>query len=165
MAVSAVLLDTNVWLDLFDGGRPHSTESAELAGVCMRSGISLTYAAISIKDIYYLIASRLKREARAEGELSHGSARAAEMYASSCVRTMDEIACAVGLDLSDVWMAQKYQRVHSDFEDCLILAAAKRSQCDFLITSDEELLKHAPVAALSIADALRLLSGGDDDSA
>ena len=70
---------------------------------------------------------------------------------------MDEIATAVGADSSDVWLARKYQRVHEDFEDCLVLAAARRAKVDFLVTSDDALLQHAPVAALSVDDFLALV--------
>lgn len=63
---------------------------------------------------------------------------------------MDEIATAVGADSSDVWLVRKYQRIHADFEDCMVLAAAQRAKADYLVTSDEALLRHAPVAALSV---------------
>lgn len=56
-----------------------------------------------------------------------------------------------------VQLARKYQRTHEDFEDCLVLAAAQRVKADFLVTSDEALLHHAPVAALSVDDFLALV--------
>ena len=71
--------------------------------------------------------------------------------------TRGEFATAVGADSSDVWLARKYQRIHADFEDCMVLAAAQRSKADFLVTSDEVLLRHAPVAALSVEDFLALV--------
>ena len=64
---------------------------------------------------------------------------------------------AVGADASDVWLARKYQRVHSDFEDCLVLAAATRAEVDLIVTNDDALLRHSPIAALSSSDALALL--------
>ena len=56
-----------------------------------------------------------------------------------------------------VWLACKYRQVHDDFEDDLLIAAAQRAQADYLVTNDERLLKHAPVAALSARDALAAL--------
>ena len=44
-------------------------------------------------------------------------------------------------------------------EDDLIIAAAERSRADFLVTFDERLTRHAPVAALAPADVLALLDG------
>ena len=155
---SRVLLDTNVWLDAFDGARSRSREASELIDVCVRRGIDLLYAVGTAKDVYYLVGASLKRQARtAGGALSEGQASAIAAYAAACVANMDEIATAVGADSSDVWLALKYQRIHADFGDCMVLAAAQRAKADFLVTSDEALLRHAPVAALSVDDFLALV--------
>lgn len=160
-APSQVLLDTNVWLDAFDGRRPGSAEANELIDACSRKGVTLLYAVGSVKDVYYLVGASLKRQARAEGDaLAEGAAQAIEVYASACVSNMAEVATAVGADSSDVWLARKYQRLHADFEDCMVLAAATRSKADYLITNDADLLRHAPVAALSVVDFLRLMGEG-----
>ena len=58
---------------------------------------------------------------------------------------------------TNVWFARKYQRIHEDFEDCLVLAAAQRAKADLLVTNDEALLRHAPVVALSVNDFLTLV--------
>ena len=155
---SRVLLDTNVWLDAFDGARRRSRVANELLDVCVRKGIDLLYAVGTAKDVYYLVGASLKRQVRAIGEaLSEEQARAASAYAAACVANMDEIATAVGADSSDIWLARKYQRIHEDFEDCLVLAAAQRAKADLLVTSDEALLRHAPVAVLSVDDFLALV--------
>ena len=154
---SRVLRDPNVWLDAFDGARPRSRQANGLIDVCVRKGIDLLYAVGTVKDVYYLVGASLKRQARMAGEaLSEGRARAISAYAAACVANMDEIATAVGADSSDVWLARKYQRIHEDFEDCMVLAAAQRAKADCLVTSDEALLRHAPVAALSMGDFLAL---------
>ena len=155
---SRVLLDTNVWLDAFDGARPRSRAASELIDVCVHKGIDLLYAVGMSKDVYYLVGASLKRQARTAGTaLSEDQARAIAAYAAACVTNMDEIATAVGADSSDVWLARKYQCIHADFEDCMVLAAARRAKADYLVTSDEALLRHAPVAALSVDDFLALV--------
>ncbi len=155
---SLVLLDTNVWLDAFDGVRPRSRDANRLIDVCERKGIGLLYAAGSAKDVYYLVGASLKRQAWTVGKtLTEGQARTISIYATACVSNMAEVATAVGMDVSDIWLAQKYQRIHEDFEDCLVLAAAQRAKADCLVTSDETLLRHAPVAALSVGDFLTLV--------
>lgn len=157
-----VLLDTNVWLDAFDGARPRSREASELVELCVARGVDLLYAVESVKDVFYLVGASLKRQARAEGDgLTEGQLAAISAYASSCVATMDEVATAVGADAADVWLARKYQRIHADLEDCLIMAAATRAGADLLVTSDEALLRHAPVAVLGVADALALCAEGE----
>ena len=155
---SRVLLDTNVWLDAFDGARPRSRAANSLIDICVRKGIELLYAVGTAKDVYFLVGASLKRQARAAGEtLSEARAHAVSAYAAACVANMDEIATAVGSDSSDIWLARKYQRVHTDFEDCLVLAAAQRAKADVLVTNDEALVRHAPLAALSINDFLALV--------
>lgn len=160
---TSVLLDTNVWLDAFDGARARSRRANELLAACIRQGIDVLFAAESAKDVFYLVSASLKRRARDEGlPMGEEQARAVCAYASACVDTMREVGTAVGMDVSDVWLARKYQRIHRDFEDCLVLAAAQRARAALLVSSDEELVRHAPVAALSVEDALALL--GDDAS-
>ncbi len=154
---SKVLLDTNVWLDAFDGARPRSAQANELIDACERLGVDLLFAATTVKDVYYLIGASLKRQARAGGvSLSDGQACAIAAYAAACVSNMCEVATAVGVDASDIWLAQSYQRIHADFEDCLVLAAAQRAQVDILVTSDGALQRHAPVPALLVGDFLAL---------
>ena len=54
-------------------------------------------------------------------------------------------------------MARKQRCLHEDYEDNLVVAAAKRAHADCLVTNDQNLLKHSPVAALSCTDALAYL--------
>mgnify|MGYP002230547929 CR=1 FL=1 len=108
--------------------------------------------------MYYLVAAEHKRVERAEaGSLSESAARAATITAWGCVNNMQAIACAVPLDHTDVWMASKQRALHGDFEDDLVIAAAMRGKVDYLVTNDEELLRHCPVAALSVTDMYKLL--------
>ena len=54
-------------------------------------------------------------------------------------------------------MATKQRALHGDFEDDLLIAAALRGRVDYLVTNDELLLRHCPVAALSVDDMFALL--------
>ncbi len=58
---------------------------------------------------------------------------------------------------ADIWYAEKLRGVHDDFEDNLVLAAAERVKATYLVTSDEQLLKHATVATLTPERALAAL--------
>ena len=66
-APSRVLLDTNVWLDAFDGARQRSRQANELIDLCERKGVDLLYAVTSAKDVFYLVGASLKRQVRATG--------------------------------------------------------------------------------------------------
>ena len=39
--------------------------------------------------------------------------------------------------------------LHEDFEDDLVVAAARQVGADFLVTGDDKLRRHAPIACLS----------------
>ncbi len=156
---SKLLLDSNIWVDMFVEGRPGQRDALRLVSWAVRQEVALLYAASSIKDAYYLIGSREKQRVRAEGgEVTHAAAAAIDEYAWGCVHLMEELATVVPLDQSDIWIATKYRAIHADFEDDLVLAAAERAKADFLVTNDEALIRHAPVAALMPKDLLALVA-------
>lgn len=155
-----ILFDTNVWIDVYDGARRGSSVANRLVDQCESKGVEILYAAVSIKDVYYLLGVGIKRQLRARGaggDLDDAAFKAVEEYAGACIANMDEVGTAVGMDASDVWLARKYQRIHADFEDDLVLAAAQRAQVDYVVTNDAEMIKHAPVAALTPEDMLALM--------
>lgn len=149
-----ILLDTNVWVDSYLGERPFHKNALSLMSNALDGGITLLYAVTSVKDVYYQVAMAVKQEARREnqGSLSQADAMAANAAASACVETMMDVATAVGLDASDVWLARKLQANHPDFEDNFVIAAVMRSSADFLVTNDQKLLLHSPVPTLNTAD-------------
>lgn len=152
---TTILVDTNVWLDYYALNRAGGAEAAELLGFAFSHGIKLLYQADIIKDVFYLVSATTKRIAREEkGALSPSNATAANEFAWSAVNHMRENAFAISIGQSDVWYAAKMRGVHGDFEDNLVLAAAERANATYLVTNDEQLIKHAPVTALTPHDAL-----------
>ena len=162
-AVKTALLDTNVWVDRYSSVRPGHAAATALFDVALRKGYQLLYPVTSSKDVFYLIASDYKAwvRSRCGGTLTHAAAAAAVEIAWGCVDNMCEIATAVGCDQSDVWLARRRKRLHRDFEDNLVLSAADRARADLLVTNDDQLLRHAPVAAMGVADAIAYLESLD----
>lgn len=157
-APSRLLLDSNVWIDLFASDRPGRESAQALISWAVDHEVDLLYAATSIKDVYCLLEEREKRRMRAAGkEITPASAAAVNEYAWGCIRAMEELATVVPVDQSDIWIATKYRSIHGDFEDDLLLAAVERSKADFLVTSDEALLRHAPVATIAPGDLVKLV--------
>ena len=155
---STLLIDTNIWLDCFLPDRPGHAEAMSLILFAYEHECPLLYPASIAKDVFYLVGNTLKRDMRKEGgTLTQRNAAAANEIAWGCVNSMRERATAVGADESDLWMACKLRSIHNDLEDNLIVAAAERANATYLITNDEILIKHSPVAALPPADALTLL--------
>lgn len=155
---TSLLVDTNVWLDCFLPDRPGHAETMSLMLFAYEHDYPLLYPTAIVKDVFYLAANAFKRDMRNEnGRLTERDAATATETAWGCVSAMRDRATAVGSDESDLWKACGLRNLHNDLEDNLIVAAAQRSNATYLITSDELLIKHAPVAALTPGDALTLL--------
>lgn len=63
-----ILIETNIWLDEYIGIRPNGEISRQLFDICFAKEIAFFYALPSIKDVYYLIISNLKNQARRQEE-------------------------------------------------------------------------------------------------
>lgn len=153
-----ILVDTNVWIDAFLGHRSgHDAAMAFLAAAQMASA-QLVYPVGSLQDVFAILVMELKRKTREVGEIDETAMNVIRRVAWSCVDTLREGATAVGADESDAWLACKYRKLNWDLEDNMVLAAAKRAEVDYLVTSDRVLLAKANVAAMSPADMTALLA-------
>lgn len=157
-----IVLDTNVWLDVLLPYRPGNTIAKAFVSRAQAQGITLMYPVHAVSDVFYLSFVGTKTQLR---QVYEGSdeliAAAARTCAWENVNDMREMATAVGADESDVWLACASEYLHNDVEDNLVLAAARRSKADCLVTNDRGLLEHASlacVAAVSVEDMLRLLT-------
>lgn len=154
-----LLIDTNIWIDAFDGDRKQHMRAHVLLDTAFERGVTLAFAVSSLKDVCYALSSALKRQSgTVNGVLSEEDARSAEAYAWACVQNMQEIATPVAVDVSDVWLAGKFRSQMHDFEDALVAAAASRCHADVLVTNDERFLRHSPVNAMDAADALTYIT-------
>ena len=158
MSEKTVLVDTNVWVSFYCGSRPDHLAVRSFILRSIEKDAVLLYVAPSIKDVYYLLAADAKREYRgSNGLLTDSAAAAANEYAWGCISNMVELATAMPCGHTDVSIAQKFKKLHGDLEDDLVIAAAIRSKADVLVTSDENLRRHAPVAAMCVDDAIKFL--------
>ena len=154
-----MLLDTNVWLDAFLPERVACSAAHELISLALRLDVNLLYPVHIVPDVFYLSLIDVKRLLKGQGS-DELVAQAARSTAWEYVNAMRNAATAVGADGSDVWLASKWEQLHDDIEDNLVLAAAKRARADYLVTSDRRLLAHAAlagVAAVSPEDMLGVL--------
>jgi len=152
-----ILVDTNVWVDNYVPDRPRHQTVGDLLSAAIVQGHDLLFSALSAKDVFYLVSHAYKETARLGGSLMESQAGAINEVAWACVENMGRLATAVGVDVSDLWLAQKNKPVHSDFEDDLILAASVRAKVDYLVTSDKQLAGKAPVTALSPEEMVGVL--------
>ena len=152
-----ILVDTNVWLDNYLGGRPGSTASRNFIDRARTYGARLTYPVHCLNDFYYLIQADLKRNTRNGKNLSENEALAIRETAWACVEHLRTLATAIAADESDAWRACKYRPLTNDLEDNFVLAAAERAEVDFIVTNDRQLLQKATVNAYTPADAALML--------
>lgn len=154
-----IVVDTNVWLDLFLPNRAGRDDARRFVERAIRCGASLLYTVQTANDVFARVSINAKRWVReSKGAVDEDYARAIKGLAWDCVASMRNLGTAVGADDSDLWLAQKYRGLHDDFEDDLILAACTRVSADYLVTNDVKLLRHAPVAALTPSDICILLA-------
>ena len=157
MARKALVVDTNVWLDMEMPGDNYE-QVREFVLTARAADARLGIAAHSLKDVYTLMQRRLKLENERDHKLPVDKAGpSARVVAWAVVEKILETAEVVGSDYMDACIATKQRSIHDDYEDDLVIAAAMRMKADFLVTSDAALLRHCPVAALSPADATKWL--------
>lgn len=154
-----IVLDTNVVVDYLMGREPACSECKQLLLMHAACQHAVYVASLSLKDAYYLVSMQLKRmERQASGRLDDGMANAANEVAWACVRSIVENVLVLPVGRAETLQAFTYKPVHRDFEDNLVVAAARSANADFVVTNDQSLLRHAPIACLSSADMLAFLS-------
>ena len=158
-----ILVDTNVWIDAFLGHRSgHDAAMAFLAAAQMASA-QLVYPVGALQDVFAILVMELKRKTREVGEIDETAMNVIRRVAWSCVDTLREGATAVGADESDAWLACKYRKLNWDLEDNMVLAAAKRAEVDYLVTSDRVLLAKTNVATMTPAGMTALLASTGEE--
>lgn len=157
----SIMVDTNVWVDSFCQWHMRTDSALRLFRAARKQKAELLYPAHCLKDILYLLTHEYKRKAlEEEGHLSESMSTAIKQSGIAAIRAIMEYHTAVGSDGSDLWLADKYLPIHSDFEDNLVLAACRRAKVDYLVTNDKRLIKHANVLAKTPDDMADLLEAG-----
>ena len=153
-----LLLDTNVILDYFIRRNERNAATMELFGLAdAREDVVLYVASLSLKDAYYLLERFLKREAATQGRVSEGVAAAAREAAWGCVKQLLGHVLVVSVGWDEVLEACALRRVHDDFEDDLVLAAAMKADADCIVTNDARFERHIPQVSLNVEQALELV--------
>ncbi len=157
--VTKLLVDTNIWVDYFLARSDDCKAVTRLFYLAQESeSLALYVVSHSIKDIAYILASTMKEYARGqEGSLSADAAAAAREVAWGCVRNMIDRAIVIPVGQSELLQAFTYKSIHDDFEDDIILGAARRAEVDYILTHDKLLARHSPIPCIEVAQALELL--------
>lgn len=157
-----LLIDTNVWIDLYLPDQPNAPASKELIAWAKAHDVALAFPSSAVLDVYQSTCRWFKKWTRASyGELTEAAAVAIKRMAWDNVAEMQEIATPVPVDASDLRLAAHYRDVHNDLEDDLVSAAAVRAKANYLVTNDKALIAHAPVQALTPKAMLLALKTGN----
>lgn len=153
------MVDTNVWVDSCCPDHSETDASRAFLTRSMKEEAQLFFPVHIAKDVLYIIRHELKRAIVSEtGSIDGETSRAISQISLAFVKNMTESATPVGADASDLWLAEKYLSLHSDYEDNLVLAACRRIEADFLVTNDCRLLEHADIAAKTPCQMMAILS-------
>lgn len=155
-----LLLDTNVWLDLFLPGRPGREMALALLEEAEARSVSLAYPSHALLDVYQKVRADNKRWIRATRTLTETDALAIKRMAWDYADMMRRTATAIPVDANDVALACSFRDSHDDLEDDLVLAACQRAHANYLVTNDLALSSHAPIESKTPEEMLELLRSG-----
>lgn len=154
-----IMVDTNVWVDLYVPGRPLREESMAFFEAARGADVELLFTLEIARAVFRIVSYEAKRWVRqSTGELSEAYAHAISDHAWGFLQDMQEYATPVGSSTPDLWMATKLRDEHPELEDDLIVAACMRLGVDYLVTNDAKLIRHSPVATVDPSMMARLLS-------
>lgn len=162
-----LLIDTNVWMDYFSGRSDRTANVVHLIEIADASElIALFASSLSVKDVSYLVSAAIKKECRRKnGSLSDSAIAAADETAWACVRQMRELALIAPVGADEVFDSFVFKHHHNDFEDDLMLGVANRTDADYVVTEDKNLIKHTNGVCINVEKALRLVGEVNSSSA
>jgi predicted nucleic acid-binding protein len=134
-----LLVDTNVALDVLLDRQPHAESSTAIWAAAETGPVEGFLAAHAITTIHYLI------------EREVGSVKAKQLIALILrvfrVATVDSTVIEQALRLPV-----------ADFEDAVTAAAARGSECEYIVTRDPKGFRGSPVRVLAPEAALAILA-------
>jgi len=116
-----ILLDTNIILDIFLTREPNIKTSEKIFELILQDKINGYLTANSVTDIYYITAKRLGNEA-----------------ARKALRNLFDLVEIINVDGNDCFIALDLPV--TDYEDALVVACAKKTKIDYIITNDNNFL-------------------------
>ena len=159
MQSNVIVVDTNVWMDYLMGGRSGNEQAVEFIIQACRLDASLVIPPHCLSTLFFLLQQELKAMSRRDGKMSaEAAAAAARTTAWAAVDFILDMATVGPSDQMDALIASKQRTIHGDYEDNLVVACAMRTNARLLVTNDESLIKHSPVATMNARDAAALLA-------
>jgi predicted nucleic acid-binding protein len=134
-----VLVDVNVVLDVLLDRQPHAAASIAVWTAIETGHTEGLLAAHAITTIHYLVRK--------------------ELGAAKAKRTLTSILRVFGVaPVDSAVIEDAIKRVSPDFEDSVMISAARLAGCDLIITRDPRGFRDSPVRVLTPETAVPLLS-------
>jgi predicted nucleic acid-binding protein len=134
MTVKAVL-DTNIVLDALMDRAPFALAAQRILLLAAQERVDAFVTANTVTDLYYVVRRHLSdAEARAAFRTLFRAVHILDLLAKDCMTALDSPL--------------------SDFEDAVLVACARRSRSDFIVTRDSRLLAASQTDAIITPDAL-----------
>lgn len=134
-----VLIDVNVVLDVLLDRQPHAAASIAVWTAIETGHTEGLLAAHAITTIHYLVRK--------------------ELGAAKAKRTLTSILRVFGVaPVDSAVIEDAIKRVSPDFEDSVMISAARLAGCDLIITRDPRGFRDSPVRVLTPEAAVPLLS-------
>ena len=135
-----IMIDTNIFLDVFLERTAFSDGSAELLSLCENHKINGFISASCITDIFYIV----RKSSHNTEKAYHAVGKVLEI-AKVCAVTNQEILNA-------------YLIHAKDFEDCLLAVCAKSNKCECIITRNKKDFSEFGIPLFTPEEFLSLIS-------
>ena len=159
MQPRSLMLDTCIWVNSQIGTNSGHEAARKLVVAARKRGMLLGIAPHSLSTVFYIVYRHLRRFGSGNDAVSpEDAAAAAKETAWGVVGSIMDYAVVVGADGSDARIAALHKSVHDDFEDNLVLAAARRMRADLVVSDDLAFVQHSPLPIMTADDALRWIA-------
>lgn len=152
---ATLVVDTNVWIAYFIGDDDMHRKAKRFFHAADEHQTTLVYAAVSAKDVFYVVPRQLRMAAKASGDDMPGISYLP--YGWACIRSMTEMAVAATTGLPECDLAWMLRNQHGDFEDNLIIATAETCGADYVVTYDRQLIERFAPVCITPDQALNIL--------
>ncbi len=139
-----VLIDTNVFLDVFLRREPFFEDSKKVLELCSKKKIQGYITASSVTDIWYMIYNGL-----------HSKERQYEIM--GCVMEIVKVLTVTNADVLNAYLKKA-----DDFEAGLTASCAEANRCEIVITRNKKDFKGLGVSAMSPKEFIELFYSKDN---
>lgn len=156
---ASILCDTNILIYYMNGTPRFIKDVVTLFERCAEYGVGIACASLSLKDVFYITPARFKDDFIDDESVVVATTAKLMLpeVAWSSIARLRTLMKIVPVGADECALAQSLRSSHNDFEDNLIVAAAKNSGAEHVVTYDKKLAQHYPGYCLTPANLISQL--------